>query len=25
MKDNFNASPLKSGMDGFFACIMISV
>ena len=22
MKDNFNATPLKSGTDGFFACIM---
>jgi 16S rRNA (cytosine967-C5)-methyltransferase len=22
MKDNFNATPLYTGMDGFFACIM---
>jgi 16S rRNA (cytosine967-C5)-methyltransferase len=25
MKDNFNATPLKSGTDGFFACIMSNV
>jgi len=25
MKDNFNATPLNTGMDGFFACIMSKV
>jgi hypothetical protein len=25
MKDYFNATPRKTGTDGFFACIMIKV